>query len=226
MLKKILNKIRKAILIYQVNKQRKCEISLNANIDNSTYFGGRNIIYAKTSIIHSEVGIGTYVSSSCNFFKTKIGKYCSIAPNVKVIAGNHPTSEYVSTHPIFFTSKNFAGLSFTHSNHYEEYSYTDDTERFLCEIGNDVWIGQNVMIINGVTIGDGAIVASGAVVSTDVPAYAIVGGVPAKVLKYRFNEDEINFLNSLKWWNKSQDWIQLNVKYFSDIKQLKSSSLN
>lgn len=97
----------------------------------------------------------------------------------------------------------------------------DDDKRYFCEIGNDVWIGSDVIILQGVKIGNGAIVASGAVVTKDVPDFAIVGGVPAKIIRYRFTKDEINFLNQLQWWNRQEKWIQNHALYFSDIKLLK-----
>ena len=90
-----------------------------------------------------------------------------------------------------------------------------DSGRCL-EVGNDVWIGDNVLIKGGVTIGDGAIIAMGAVVVKDVPPYAIVGGVPAKIIRYRFDKEAINKLIAISWWNKPQEWIKQNAKYFND----------
>ena len=80
------------------------------------------------------------------------------------------------------------------------------------KIGNDVWVGARAIILDGVTIGDGAIVGAGAVVAKDVPAYAVVGGVPAKVLRYRFEQAEIDLLEQLKWWNKDIDWLRKNCE--------------
>ena len=85
------------------------------------------------------------------------------------------------------------------------------------KIGNDVWIGEDVKIIGGVTIGDGAIVATGATVTKDVPPYAIVGGVPAKVIRYRFDMPTIDFLLKDKWWDKPVDWIKSYAQEFKHI---------
>ena len=90
---------------------------------------------------------------------------------------------------------------------------------FFCKIGNDVWIGEDVKILGGVTIGDGALVAAGAVVIRDVPPYTIVGGVPAKVIKSRFEPSQVEFLLKFQWWNKDEDWIKNNVEKFQDITQ-------
>ena len=87
----------------------------------------------------------------------------------------------------------------------------------ITHIGNDVWIGLNATILDGVTIGDGAIVAAGAVVTKDVPPYAVVAGVPAKIIKYRFTESQIDFLLKFRWWEKDRKWIQQNYKRFQDI---------
>lgn len=102
-------------------------------------------------------------------------------------------------------------------------TYSDDEKytefKRQIEIGNDVWIGDSVLILDGVKIGDGAVLAAGAVVTADVPPYAIVGGVPAKVIRYRFNEDEIEHLIKLKWWDKSEQWIKENAHLFSNVKK-------
>lgn len=97
-------------------------------------------------------------------------------------------------------------------------------------MGNDVWIGSRVMVVGGVTIGDGAVIAAGAVVTKDVPPYAVVGGAPAKVIKYRFSEDIVKFLEELEWWNLPESELKKHIELFQtegvkigDLKRLKIS---
>ncbi|WP_339112888.1 CatB-related O-acetyltransferase [Thioclava sp. GXIMD2076] len=126
-----------------------------------------------------------------------VGRYCSISFNVKLMRGDHPL-HHISTH------------LFTYRKYYEKHLLRDFQSapatvparevRGPVKVGNDVWIGQDVLIRNGITIGDGAVVAAGSVVVKDVPPYAIVGGNPAKVIRYRFDEDLIEILSKLKWW--------------------------
>ena len=82
-------------------------------------------------------------------------------------------------------------------------------------------VGTDAKITGGVTIGDGAIVLAGAVVTKDVPPYSIVGGIPAKIVGNRFDEEDVKFLMKLKWWDKSPEWLSENAKYFNDINYFK-----
>lgn len=134
---------------------------------------------------------------------TIIGRYSSIAPNVRRMNGNHPIHRfttsmitYLNPAPPFDKYYEDTGTNFERVK-----NEADLTNNGAIVIGNDVWIGQDVLITTtGVTIGDGAIVAAGSVLTKDVPPYAIVGGVPAKVIKYRFDQSTINKLLALQWW--------------------------
>lgn len=136
---------------------------------------------------------------------TKIGSFCSIALNVILGPGKHPT-HFLSSHPSFYL---------------EECKLTNETKTehfellYPVEIGNDVWIGHSVIVQDGIKVGDGAVIGSGAIVTKDVPPYAIVAGVPAKILRYRFDEDTIKDLLELKWWELDDDLIA--TLPFSDI---------
>lgn len=220
MITKVIKKLKNLNRINKVNKVTHSNISFKTSILR-TVFEGHNAVYSKTKLVDCNIGYATYISSSCFFVKTKIGRYSSIASNVKVIAGTHPSSQYISTHPLFYTKRNFLGLNYNVNNTFQEYHYVDYNNNFYIEIGNDVWIGEDVRILDGVSIGDGAIIAAGALVTKNVPAYAIVGGVNAKIIKYRFDKESIEYLLQLQWWNKGEEWIKKNAKLFNDINRIK-----
>lgn len=193
------------------------KINRNVIISRKTRISRGCVIHSGNNIANSNIGFGTYIGLNNSFPDTFIGKYCCIAGNIKIIAATHPTSGFVSFHPSFYSTAKQSGFTYTTHQRFEEYNYIDKENKIRCKIGNDVWIGENVVILGGVTIGDGAMIATGAVVTKDVEPYSMVGGVPAKFLKYRFSPEQIDFLLKFKWWDKNEDWIKANVDIFENI---------
>lgn len=187
----------------------KCKIDIDVLVRNSS-FGDFVRIYSGASLVDSMIGSYSYISFNSHLSNVKIGKFCSIASNVCNRLGNHPTRTFVSTHPVFYSTQCQCGTSFVSENFYQEYG-GDVT------IGNDVWIGSHVLIMDGVTIHSGAIIGAGAVVTKDVPPYAVVGGIPARLIRYRFNMQTVEALLKFSWWDKDINWIKKNYKNFHDI---------
>jgi acetyltransferase-like isoleucine patch superfamily enzyme len=172
-----------------------------AYCDESTQFEGGNKLIAGARLIASRLGYGSYVAENGFLSATCVGRFSSIGPWVSTVLGAHPVGTFVSTHPAFFSTRRQAGLSFVDRDRFEEFGTRRFQGRYLVEIGSDVWIGHSALIMQGVSIGDGAIVAAGSVVTRDVPPYAVVGGVPARILKYRFDDETIQRLRQTAWWN-------------------------
>ncbi len=206
----------------------KNKISKLSRVKN-TYFEGANSVDKFSIVLNSFVGFGTYISSRSKIFNCKIGRFCSIAQKVEVIFGKHPVNTFVSTSPMFYSLNTKNNLSFSENNKFCEFDYIDFEKKYYVEIGNDVWLGYGCKIKSGVKIGDGAIIAAGAIVTKDIEEYAIAAGIPAKVIKYRFSNKEIESLKKIQWWNKNIEWIKSNANYFDDIdlfiKKAKSEGL-
>jgi acetyltransferase-like isoleucine patch superfamily enzyme len=105
--------------------------------------------------------------------------------------GAHPTN-WLSTHPAFYSLRRQSGVTFVQENHFDELRPVT--------IGSDVWIGARTLVLDGISVGDGAVIAAGAVVTRDVPPYAVVGGVPARPIRYRFDDAVIAELLDWRWW--------------------------
>lgn len=193
-----------------------------ARIEDSA-FEGNNYVGNFSHIHSSIIGRMTYIGSNSSILYAKIGRFCSISSHVRIIGGEHPTRDWVSTHPAFYKSQNVCGKSYTKDTLFEEYKYVDYEKRFLVEIGNDVWIGSNVIVLNGVRIGDGAVIASGAVVTRDVAPFSIVGGVPASEIRKRFTDEDITFLLNHPYWEHTDSWLEEHANHLSSVDKYRKS---
>jgi len=176
--------------------------SIHVEVDKQSY------VTAPYHLYHTKIGYGTAIGKNSYISLTKIGKFCSIGPNVLCGWGIHPLNG-ISINPAFYSTKKQNGFTF---------SSTDKiNERKHITIGNDVFIGANVTILDGVIIGDGAVIGAGAVVSKDIPAYAIAVGCPIKVIKYRFEPEIIKELLEVSWWDKDEEILRMVETDFFDI---------
>jgi acetyltransferase-like isoleucine patch superfamily enzyme len=172
-------------------------------------------IFKDTEIFNSKVGRGSYIGWSSVLNNVAIGRYCSIAPYTQVIYGAHPTSEFISSHPAFYSTQKQAGFTFCKEPLFNEFKHAKGS-CYSVKIGNDVWIGHGVKILEGVTIGDGAIIGANSLVLKDVEPYSINVGMPTKLIKYRFKKELIDQLLTLKWWDFKFSFISQNYKKFSE----------
>ncbi|MDB4723736.1 CatB-related O-acetyltransferase [Akkermansiaceae bacterium] len=168
-------------------------------------------IGSRHTIINTSIDNFSYVAGNSNIRNTQIGRFCSIGPNFMCGLAIHPING-VSTSPVFYSTKRQCGFSFCSKNKVKEFGNV--------KIGHDVFIGANVTILTNLGIGNGAVIAAGSVVVDDVPDYAIVGGVPAKVIRYRFPQNIIEDLLDVKWWDLPSEKLHIIESNFFDTDTL------
>ena len=195
------------------SKYRTCIIYSTSRINNST-LSDWVVVFDNVILHNCHVGKHSYIQKNSRIFNCNIGNFCSIASNVSIAPGLHVMTG-VSTHPSFYLKNTPLAITFAEKDVFEPQKEVS--------IGHDVWIGENVIILDGITVGTGAIIAAGSVVSKNVEPYCVVGGVPAKLLKYRFSSDIIAALLKSEWWNRPNSWLKENYESFRDISNFLSA---
>lgn len=184
----------------------------NSHISKLAFVSSDNVIHKSVSIYRhakvklSKIGAYSYIGNYTDVEYADIGKFCSIADHCRIGMGSHKLN-LLSTSPIFTEAINGTGSQWVDHD-------VNAAEDKMAVLGNDVWVGSHVLINGGVTVGHGAVIGAGAVVVKDVPPYAIVGGVPAKIIRYRFSQGVIEKLLEFEWWNLDDDILKQYISFF------------
>lgn len=165
---------------------------------------------ARTKFVESALGDYSYIVNDGDVVYTTIGKFCSIAAQVRINPGNHPMHRASQSHFTYRASAYFDDVE-------DESGFFDWRRAHPVRIGHDVWIGHGAIVLPGRTIGTGSVIAAGAIVTRDVGDYEIVAGVPAKFVKRRFEEPVARRLLDLRWWNWSHDRLRSALQDFREL---------
>lgn len=180
-------------------------VSKLALVDERSEIDDKASVCRFSKMLSSSIGAYSYLNPGTWLVHARMGKFCSIGHDCYIGLPSH-TLTMLSTSPLFTERCNGTGFSWVKKDLAEPYKTTT--------IGNDVWIGERVMIKGGVKIGDGAVVGAGSIVTKDVPAYAIVAGIPAKIIRYRFDEETVEYMKKLEWWNLSEKDLKEHIIFF------------
>ncbi|WP_083250318.1 CatB-related O-acetyltransferase [Shewanella colwelliana] len=181
-----------------------------SNIHSTAKVESGSLVYS------SSLGKHSFCGYDCNIINASIGGFCSIASRVSIGGASHPV-HFVSTSPVFLSHKDSVKAKFS------EHNYNPQLETV---VGHDVWIGEGAFIKAGVKIGHGAVIGMGSIVTKDVPPYSIVGGNPAKLIRFRFEDELIDDLLAIQWWDWSDEKLSKYAEFFDDpeilVKKVKS----
>ncbi|MGY4511322.1 chloramphenicol acetyltransferase [Bradyrhizobium sp. USDA 3650] len=207
-------------------------LSVQPTIDPSaklhdTRLGAYTEVGARTILHEVMMGDYSYVVNDAQITYTTIGKFCSIAAMTRINPGNHPMHRATQAHFTYRSSAYFEGES-------DDTEFFDWRRQHHVHIGHDVWIGHGAIVLPGRNIGTGAVIAAGAIVTKDVPAYTIVAGNPARIVRRRFSEDVAGRLARLAWWDWDHDKLRaalpglrkLGIEDFLSTYEARGSSLN
>ena len=172
-------------------------------------FSTHNKVYKYARLRNVQLGRFSYISRDTQVYSASVGNFTCIGPDTLIGPGEHPVRGYVTSHPAFYSSLAQAGITFSDRDHIIEIPHT--------VIGHNVWIGARCVIRAGITIGDGAIIAAGAVVTKDVEPYTICGGVPAKVIRRRFDPEAEQRVIQSNWWEWDEKELAQNAHIFRDL---------
>ena len=180
-------------------------VSLFTKIDNKSRISRKAKVYGRVQVTNATMDDYSYIGRNSRLIHADVGKFCSIAGETKIGMGTH-TLDKISTSPIFTEAKNGTKHSWVKESAVNPFNRV--------KVGNDVWIGVRTMVMGGVTIGDGAVIGAGSIVTKDVPPYAVVVGVPAKVIRYRFTQEQIDTLLAHPWWQLPEEQLKERIELF------------
>lgn len=192
--------------VFSLKKITHKHVSLFSLWDKKSSFTRFTHVLSGAKLNNAKVGKYSRIGVNCQVRNADIGNFTAIGKDSILGLGQHPT-DYLTSHSIFYKKGNWGW----HDDWIAPIEFNDDKR---IHVGNDVWIGRHCMVMDGVTIGDGVTVAAGAVVTKDIPPFAIVGGVPAKVIKYKFSQEMIDRLEEIQWWNLPDDEISKVIDLF------------
>lgn len=219
---KINKKIKSVSYIQEINTKGLTFLltsSMNTSVYNSikNYIKDENIVnysnlIREQSHTHTHTRIGRFCYGPLSFphhYVEEVGSFCSFAPGVDVV-GSHLLNA-ISTHGILYSPYFMDILDNSKGREY--------LAKEKVRIGNDVWLGRDVLITKGVRIGNGVVAGAKSVITKDIPDYAIVAGVPARIIRFRFQQEQINKLNAIKWWDWDIEKIKENYNLFFNIEE-------
>ena len=190
-----------------------CHLYPNVAIDRNSTLGDFVVLFNGVTVHNSSIGDHSYIQKNAMISDVDIGRFCSIASDVSLGLPQHSIG-MVSTHPAFYLKNTPLVKTYCEKDHFNTSAKT--------VVGHDVWIGQNALVMSGVRIGNGAIIGAGAVVTKDVKDYEIVAGVPARHIRYRFDDNKINALLKIRWWDMTEKWREENQPLFLDVERFVS----